>query len=127
MPPVPRRSNRVRRLVWVCVLFALIHAQETLYARETRGVISGRVLDPQGTTVSGASLTVTNTGTAVNLSGVNSWLGLHSNIGNSDYSTAGNVGGFERTPARAPAAFHRRVFPTRIDGLRSDMTNQWKT
>ncbi|MGH9718649.1 MAG: TonB-dependent receptor domain-containing protein [Bryobacteraceae bacterium] len=38
-----------------------------------------------------------------------------------------NTDGFERTAARGPAAFHRRVFPTRIDGLRSDMTNQWNT
>ena len=35
------------------------------------------------------------------------------------------VSGFERCAARAPAAYQVRVFPTRIDGLRSDMTNQW--
>ncbi len=38
-----------------------------------------------------------------------------------------NTDGFERVAARGPAAFHRRVFPTRIDGLRADMTNQWNT
>ena len=32
---------------------------------------------------------------------------------------------FERVQARGPNAFHRRVFPTRIDGLRRDMTNLW--
>jgi hypothetical protein len=36
-----------------------------------------------------------------------------------------NTTGFERTAAKGPAAYHRRVFPTRIDNLRSDMTNQW--
>ena len=32
---------------------------------------------------------------------------------------------FERTSAKAPASFHRRVFPTRVPDLRADMTNQW--
>ncbi|MBI3680730.1 MAG: TonB-dependent receptor [Acidobacteria bacterium] len=36
-----------------------------------------------------------------------------------------NTNNFELTAAKGPAAFHRRVFPTRVDGLRSDMTNQW--
>ena len=36
-----------------------------------------------------------------------------------------NPSGFETVAARGPAAFHRRVFPTRIDGVRADMTNQW--
>lgn len=36
-----------------------------------------------------------------------------------------NTGDFERTQARGPAAYHVRVFPTRIGGLRRDMTNQW--
>ncbi|MCL4402459.1 MAG: TonB-dependent receptor, partial [Acidobacteria bacterium] len=36
-----------------------------------------------------------------------------------------NTANFERNPAKGPAAYHRRVFPTRIDGLRRDMTNQW--
>ncbi|MFN0103325.1 MAG: TonB-dependent receptor domain-containing protein [Bryobacteraceae bacterium] len=36
-----------------------------------------------------------------------------------------NTDGFERVAARGPAAFHRRVFPNRIDGARADMTNQW--
>jgi hypothetical protein len=33
--------------------------------------------------------------------------------------------GFERCSARGPAAYHTRVFPTRLPGLRRDMTNQW--
>ena len=36
-----------------------------------------------------------------------------------------NTANFERNSARGPNSFHRRVFPTRIDGLRSDSTNQW--
>ncbi len=36
-----------------------------------------------------------------------------------------NTSDFERVAARTPAAFHRRIFPTRIDGLRRDSTNQW--
>jgi hypothetical protein len=33
--------------------------------------------------------------------------------------------GFERVAARQPGTYHRRVFPTRVDGVRADMTNQW--
>ncbi len=36
-----------------------------------------------------------------------------------------NTANFERTAARGPNSFHRRVFPTRIDGIRADSTNQW--
>ncbi len=36
-----------------------------------------------------------------------------------------NTDNFERVASRGPAAYHKRVFPTRIDGLRRDMTNQW--
>ncbi|MCU0246918.1 MAG: carboxypeptidase-like regulatory domain-containing protein, partial [Bryobacter sp.] len=36
-----------------------------------------------------------------------------------------NTADFERTASRGPAGYHVRVFPTRIDGLRSDSTNQW--
>lgn len=36
-----------------------------------------------------------------------------------------NTASFERTSAKGPAAYHRRVFPTRVAGLRRDMTNQW--
>jgi acylphosphatase len=36
-----------------------------------------------------------------------------------------NTDGFERVASRGPAAYHTRVFPTRISGLRQDMTNQW--
>ncbi len=38
-----------------------------------------------------------------------------------------NTDGFERTAARGPAAYHRRVFPTRIGGLRADGLNRWDT
>lgn len=36
-----------------------------------------------------------------------------------------NTGQFERSAAKGPAAFHRRVFPNQVSGLRADMTNQW--
>ncbi len=36
-----------------------------------------------------------------------------------------NTAGFERSAAKGPAAFHRRVFPTLVSGLRADGTNQW--
>jgi hypothetical protein len=35
-----------------------------------------------------------------------------------------NTDGFERDPRRAPAAFHSRVFPQRINGLRGDGLNR---
>lgn len=38
-----------------------------------------------------------------------------------------NTDSFERNASRAPAAFHRRVFPTRVSGLRADHTNDWNT
>jgi hypothetical protein len=34
---------------------------------------------------------------------------------------------FERDASKAPAAFHRRVFPTRIAGVRADGLNRWDT
>ncbi|MBL8178631.1 MAG: hypothetical protein JNK48_28415, partial [Bryobacterales bacterium] len=36
-----------------------------------------------------------------------------------------NTDGFVRPAAAQPGAFHVRVFPTRIDGLRADFLNQW--
>ncbi len=36
-----------------------------------------------------------------------------------------NTADFERTANRGPAGYHVRVFPTRINGLRGDATNQW--
>ena len=36
-----------------------------------------------------------------------------------------NTDNFERSAAKGPAAFHRRVFPTRVSGVRADGTNQW--
>ncbi len=47
------------------------------------------------------------------------------NTGERTFDRWFNTADFERNAARGPAAFHRRVFPTRIDGLRADMTNQW--
>lgn len=36
-----------------------------------------------------------------------------------------NTDNFERSAAKGPAAFHRRVFPTRVDGVRADCANWW--
>ncbi|MFB3827965.1 MAG: carboxypeptidase regulatory-like domain-containing protein [Bryobacteraceae bacterium] len=38
-----------------------------------------------------------------------------------------NTDGFERTSSKTPAEYHVRVFPTRINGLRSDMMNEWNS
>ena len=35
-----------------------------------------------------------------------------------------NTEGFERDPAKTPAAFQARVFPTRVDGVRGDGLNR---
>ena len=42
-----------------------------------------------------------------------------------NWDTWFNTANFERNAGRGPAAFQRRVFPTRIDGMRRDSTNQW--
>ncbi|MBI3680345.1 MAG: carboxypeptidase regulatory-like domain-containing protein, partial [Acidobacteria bacterium] len=47
------------------------------------------------------------------------------NTGTRTFDRWFNTADFERTAARAPAGFHRRVFPTRVDGLRADPTNAW--
>ena len=36
-----------------------------------------------------------------------------------------NTPNFERDARKMPAAYHRRVFPTRVDGARADSTNDW--
>ena len=38
-----------------------------------------------------------------------------------------NTAGFERDPAKTPAAFQARVFPTRVDGVRGDTLNRLDT
>jgi hypothetical protein len=38
-----------------------------------------------------------------------------------------NTANFERTSSKLPASYQARVFPTRVDGVRADMTNQWNT
>jgi hypothetical protein len=50
-----------------------------------------------------------------------------SNINNVErtFDTWFNTADFERTAAKGPAAYHRRMFPTRVPDLRRDMTNQW--
>ena len=47
------------------------------------------------------------------------------NSGDRTFDRWFNTDNFERTSSKTPAAFHRRVFPTRIDGLRGDCTNIW--
>jgi len=36
-----------------------------------------------------------------------------------------NTDNFERNASKAPAAYHRRVFPTRVDGVRDATLNEW--
>jgi hypothetical protein len=36
-----------------------------------------------------------------------------------------NTDNFERVATRTPAAYHRRVFPTVVDGVRADSQNRW--
>jgi hypothetical protein len=38
-----------------------------------------------------------------------------------------NTANFERTSSKLPAAYQARVFPTYVDNVRADMTNQWNT
>ncbi|MEK7408282.1 MAG: TonB-dependent receptor [Acidobacteriota bacterium] len=38
-----------------------------------------------------------------------------------------NTANFERNPSKAPAAFHRRVFPRVIEGLRGPQMNIWQS
>ena len=41
------------------------------------------------------------------------------------WDNAFNTANFQTVAALGPAGYHVRVFPTRIDGIRRDMTNQW--
>ncbi len=36
-----------------------------------------------------------------------------------------NTASFERNASKAPASYHRRVFPTRVPDVRADWTNHW--
>lgn len=45
------------------------------------------------------------------------------NTGTRTFAQWFNTAGFVRDPAKQPAAYQARVFPTRIDGLRADFTN----
>jgi hypothetical protein len=38
-----------------------------------------------------------------------------------------NTDNFETNSAKAPGTYATRAFPTQIDGLRADITNQWNT
>ncbi|MEK7750571.1 MAG: hypothetical protein AAB654_01550, partial [Acidobacteriota bacterium] len=42
-------------------------------------------------------------------------------------ATPGTNSGFERCSTRGPAAYHRRVFPTRLEGLSQGSTNTWNS
>ncbi len=44
---------------------------------------------------------------------------------NRTFDTWFNTANFERTSAKGPNSFHRRVFPTRVPDLRADCTSQW--
>jgi len=66
---------------------------------DTSAVSSGRVMDNRTLmnvpVIGSNAMVLVKLTPGIQTSGVNNWLGLHSNIGNSDYSTAGNVGGNE--------------------------------
>ncbi|MBI3280797.1 MAG: carboxypeptidase regulatory-like domain-containing protein [Acidobacteria bacterium] len=47
------------------------------------------------------------------------------NIENRTFDTWFNTANFERDRTKGANSFHRRVFPTRLDGLRRDHTLQW--
>jgi hypothetical protein len=47
------------------------------------------------------------------------------NVGQRTFDQWFNTADFNRVNLNGPNAFHRRVFPTRIDGLRRDHTLQW--
>ncbi len=44
---------------------------------------------------------------------------------NKTFSRWFNTADFERNSSKAPASYHKRVFPTRVDGVRADTTNHW--
>jgi hypothetical protein len=44
---------------------------------------------------------------------------------NRTFDTWFNTANFERNSLLGPNSFHRRQFPTRVPGIRADMTNQW--
>lgn len=46
---------------------------------------------------------------------------------NKTFSQWFNTANFERNASRAPASYHRRVFPTEVDGVRADVTNHWNS
>jgi len=49
-------------------------------------------------------------------------------IGNPEQQTLDrwfNTDNFERISSKGPGTYHKRVFPTRVDSVRSDGTNQW--
>jgi hypothetical protein len=46
-------------------------------------------------------------------------------VSNPTWDSWYNTANFERVAARGPNSFHRRVFPTRLNSIRRDMTNQW--
>ena len=63
--------------------------------------------------------------------GSNTFGGLPDRIANGNFPASKrtldqwfNTSGFERTPAKQPAAFQARVFPQRVDGVRADGLNR---
>src|SRR5437870_9467676 len=66
---------------------------------DTSTVSSGRVMDNRTLSsipvIGSNAMVLVKFTPGIQTSGVNNWLGLHSNIGNSDYSTSGKVGGNE--------------------------------
>src|ERR1017187_5872320 len=53
-------GEKMKKSIWLCTLSIFVLAS-ALFAQDTSGKISGTVLDPSGSGVPGAKVTVTNT------------------------------------------------------------------
>src|SRR5262249_8075766 len=58
----------MRLRIYLCLIFVVFLTTGRLFGQESRGSLSGRVLDPSGAAVPGAHLTLTNTATNLRLS-----------------------------------------------------------
>ncbi|MCI0724357.1 MAG: carboxypeptidase regulatory-like domain-containing protein, partial [Acidobacteria bacterium] len=58
--------RKIHKAVWLCLLLAAVSG--VVLAQDTRGLITGRILDPSGATMPGATITLTNMATNVALS-----------------------------------------------------------
>jgi carboxypeptidase family protein len=103
---ISRRDNRpeelMKTLSRLLTALAVMLAAVPTFAQQTTGTITGRVLDPQGMAVPGASITATNAGTGLVRSDVSDTEGLyHLNampVGT--YDVVAELSGFTRLERR---------------------------